>query len=73
MLTLAELVKQKRLEDNLSLKRLAEVTGIGYVTVWKIEKRGYTQLTFDTIGKLCDWLEISPRELRDIVEVSKSV
>ena len=64
--TLAQVMTKKRMELNLNLKDTAKKIGIDYVTLWKIESKGYTNLSYDTVAKLSKFLEISEKEVRDL-------
>ena len=64
--TLAQVMTKKRMELNLNLKDTAKKIGIDYVTLWKIESKGYTNLSYDTVGKLAVFLKISEKEVRDL-------
>ena len=60
------MIKNKRLEKNLSMVKAAELIGINYVTLWRIETRKITDITYNTIEKLAAFLEISEKEVRDL-------
>ena len=64
--TLAQVLTKKRMELNLNLKDTAKKIGIDYVTLWKIESKGYTNLSYDTVTKLSKFLEITEKEVRDL-------
>lgn len=64
--SLAQMIKNKRLEKNLSMVKAAELIGINYVTLWRIETRKITDITYNTIEKLAAFLEISEKEVRDL-------
>lgn len=65
--TLAKAMINKRLEKNLSMTAAAKEIGIDYVTLWKIESKGYTNISYETIGKIARFLKITEKEVRDLL------
>lgn len=65
--TLAKAIISKRMERNLSMSRAAKEIGVDFVTIWKIESKGYTNLRYDTVSKVAKFLEITEKEVRDLL------
>lgn len=64
---LVRMIKQKRFEKNLTLTQAAAEIGICYVTLWQIENADYRKVSYKTIGKLANWLEVTPSEIREML------
>lgn len=61
--TLAKNLKQKRKLLGYSQEKLAEVAGVQRNTVSYIENASKMNISYDTIHKLCECLNVSPVEL----------
>lgn len=53
-------LKKKRAEAGLSLLKLSALTGVGDVTIMRMERGEIPQIK--TFTKICQWLEIQPGE-----------
>ena len=58
-----DIIKQKRLEKNLTMKRLAELVGVSEATISRWESGNIATMKQTKIGKLCEALNISPNEI----------
>lgn len=65
--TLAKAMISKRMERNMSMSAASKEIGVDFVTLWKIESKGYTNLRYDTINKVAKFLEISEKEVRELL------
>ena len=63
---LSRVLIEKRMEKNLSIAEAAKEIGISYLSLWKIED-GYSQLSYETVKKIANFLGISVKEVRDIL------
>ena len=62
---LSKMLMNKRMEKNLNLHEAAKEIGIDYVTLWKIESKGYTNISYETARKIAKFLEITEKEVRE--------
>lgn len=60
---LQHLVYEKMNKDNLSLRNVADATGISHTTISRIVKGG--DVDIDTLLTVCKWLEVSPSHVLD--------
>ena len=58
-----DIIKQKRLEKNLTMKKLGELVGVSEATISRWESRNIATMKQIKIGKLCEALNISPNEI----------
>ena len=65
--TLSKVLTRKRMDENLSLVKAAKITGISRVLLWKMEAKGYTNISYETIDKLSKFLGITTKEVRDLL------
>lgn len=56
-------IKLERIKLDLTQKKLAKKVGISHVTLSKIEKGNYENLTFKTMRKLAEALDTTVQEL----------
>lgn len=63
---LSKVIIKKRMDKNLSLQEAAKVIGISYLTLWKLEN-DYNQLSYETTRKIAAFLEITEKEVRDLL------
>ena len=58
-----DIIKQKRLEKNLTMKKLGEFVGVSEATISRWESGNIATMKQTKIGKLCEALNISPNEI----------
>lgn len=67
MKRLAKMLINKRLEKNLNQTEAANLIGIDRTTLWKIETKNKTNLSYVTIRKIAAFLEISEKDVRELL------
>lgn len=65
--TLSKVLTRKRMDENLSLVKAAKITGISRVLLWKMEAKGYTNISYETIDKLAKFLGITTKQVRELL------
>ena len=64
--TLAKLLYNKRMEKSISMTEAAEEIGISYVSYWRYETLGNSNISYKTAKKLALFLEIPAKEILDL-------
>lgn len=58
-------LRQARERQLLTIRELAELAGLGFVTVWRLENRVTQSVRMSTVRKLAQALAVSADELVD--------
>jgi putative transcriptional regulator len=56
---LKELLKEK----DVSMNKLSQMTGLSYVTIWRLSKSDQTRIDLIVLARICDALRCQPGDL----------
>jgi len=64
--TLAKTLYNKRFEKGLSMTEAAKEIGVNYVTYWRFETLGVTNISYKSAKKLAIYLDMPIKDVYDL-------